>query len=40
MQTVAPSFETESVMQFAYAYSRDAPKFFTGGLFPGYKEAD
>ncbi len=38
MQIVAPSFETEKVMQFAYAYSRVAPKFFEGDRFPTFKE--
>ena len=40
MQIVAPSFETETVMRFAYAYSKGGPKFFEGDLFPTYKEVD
>ena len=38
MQIVAPSLKTEKAMQFAYHYSLHAPKFFTGDLFPTYKE--
>jgi Asp-tRNA(Asn)/Glu-tRNA(Gln) amidotransferase A subunit family amidase len=40
MQIVGPSFETETVMRFAYAYGQGAPKFFKGDLFPSYKEVD
>lgn len=40
MQIVGNSFDTETVMRFAYAYSRSAPKFFKGDLFPTFKEVD
>ena len=40
MQIVGNSFDTETVMQFAYAYSRSAPRFFKGDLFPTLKEVD
>ncbi|MFN3130495.1 amidase [Roseibium sp.] len=40
MQIVAPSFETEKAMQFAYHYSLVAPKFFSGELFPTYEEIE
>jgi amidase len=40
MQIIGPSFETETVFQFADAYSQGAPKFFEGDLFPTFKETD
>ena len=40
MQIVGNSFDTEKVMRFAYAYSKGAPKFFKGDLFPTFEEVD
>ena len=40
MQIVAPSFETEKAMRYAHAYSRSAPTFYHGNLFPSLKEVD
>ena len=40
MQIVGNAFDTETVMRFAYAYSRTAPKFFKEDLFPKFKEVD
>lgn len=40
MQIVGKAHDTETVFQFAYAYSKDGPKFYYGNLFPTFKEVD
>lgn len=40
MQIVGKAHDTETVFQFAYAYSKGGPKFYHGNLFPTLKEVD